>query len=323
MRTIGILPSTCQPPHKGHFKAYELLKRAAGPDTYVVTTDYDPSIEAPIHFGDKEQILVRHGIDDSHIKKVKNLNTSWEVLNNYDPLTTIVIYGLNARDAQKKISSPSKYYEYLLGAQGHLRPYKQRAYILIIDDNLREKSKIGTLKVYTSQNVREALGSHRFTNEQKQKWFKKFFGWFDLGLFELLKNKYTNAHQSADGIESDMPDIKEELKKEICKILNELMGSPPSIAADSSYGPESVATDTLQEPQDIQPSMPDLVKAKKTAIDQKDTNIKQYDRDKTAVRNYLQNTKKTDVEKVKKAEKDIAQAGRTKQTTSTIAQSTI
>ena len=236
MKTIGIYPGTFQPPHKGHFKAYEQLKGAAGPDTYVVTTDYDPSIEAPLHFGDKEQILVRHGVDDSHIKQVKNLNTPWEVLDNYDPMTTIVIYGLNQQEADKKIRH-SRYYQHLLGAQGHLKPYKQAAYILVINDN-----RVGN-RVFSSKNVREALGSHRFTNEQKQKWFKHFFGWFDLGLFELLRNKYTDAHQSADGIETPT-DMKEELKKEICKILNELMGSPPSIATDSSFGPGSVATDT-------------------------------------------------------------------------------
>jgi len=265
MKTIGIYPGNFQPPHEGHYKAYLKLKNTAGQDTYVVTTDYDPSIDAPLHFGDKEQILVRHGVDDSHIKKVKNLNAPWEVLDNHDPLTTIVIYGLNAQEALKKVKS-SQYYEYFLGAQGQLKPFKQRVYIFVIDDNIRSKDKSGNIKIYTSENIREALGSHRYTNEQKSEWFKKFFGWFDLGLFELLKNKYTNAHQSADGSNLSVPDIKEELKKEICKILNELISSPPSIATDSSYGDNnSIATDTQSDTQ----NRADATKQKQDLVHQK------------------------------------------------------
>jgi hypothetical protein len=309
MKTVGIYPGNFQPPHKGHYKAYLRLRDSAGPDTFVITTDYDPTLVAPLHFGDKEQILVRHGIDASHIKQVKNANTPWEVLDNYDPLTTVVIYGLDVRTAEKKVRN-SPYYEYLLRAQGQLRPYKQRAYIMIIDDNIREKNRNGNLKTYTSKNVREALGSHRFTNKQKGIWFKKFFDWYDLGLFELLKNKYTNAHQSADGIETPEVNIKEELKKEICKILNELMSSPPSIATDSSYGPDSIATDTKSSSDqmaDDKINMASLQQQKKQAEDDKKKNMTQYQRDKDSVHNYDKYLRKQDQEKIDTLNKQITQ----------------
>ncbi len=262
MKIIGIYPGNFQPPHKGHYDSYKRIRSFVGPDTFVVTTDYDPSIVAPLHFGDKEQILVRHGIPDSHIKKVKNVNTPWEVLNNYDPKTTVVIYALNQKEAEKKIRS-SKYYEDLgLKTNKDLLPFKQRAYIFVIND-----SRVGN-RIFSSKNVREALGSHRFTNEQKKKWFKHFFGWFDLGLFELLKDKYTNAQQS-DVFAQPPSDIKEELKKEVEKIMNELMGSPPSIATDDSSYDSAPTVDNMksdaEKRKEASQNRMDLIKQKSQA----------------------------------------------------------
>lgn len=241
MKTIGIYPGTFQPPHKGHYTAYKKLRQIAGPDTFVVTTDFDPSIEAPLHFGDKEQILARHGVPSSHIRQVRDLFHPKEVLDNFDPETTVVIYAFNKPIADKLINK-SSYYKNIDWAGGKFQPFKSQAYVLIIDD-----SRIGD-KTYTSKNVREALGSHRFTHEQKEKWFKHFFGWFDLGLFELLKNKYTNAQQS-DAFTPPTVNIKEELTKEVVKILNELLGLS---GTDSESDPTTTATTSDMEQSDVE-----------------------------------------------------------------------
>lgn len=242
MKTIGIYTGQFQPPHQGHLAAYKKLHKVAGPDTFVVTTDFDPTLEAALHFGDKEQVLTRHGIDDSHIRKVRDLNNPSEILENFDPETTVVIYGLNPKEAQRRLASSDYYKQFTEG--GQKLPFKSAAYILPVKDDLIYKNR-----TYTSKNIREALGSHRFSNKDKQNWFKHFFGWFDLALFELLKNKYENAHSAADGAENQV-NIKEELAKEICNILNELMGAPPSIANQDSSGTgmnnnPSSATDSM------------------------------------------------------------------------------
>jgi len=261
MKTIGIYPSQFQPPHQGHLKAYKQLRHVAGPDTFVVTTDYDPTLEAALHFGDKEQILTRHGIDASHIRKVRSLDNPWEILENFDPNTTIVIYALTQREAIKKEQS-SKYYQPVSSVDKKL-PFKHAAYILPINDNLVYKNK-----VYTSKNIREALGSNRFSTKNKQKWFKHFFGWFDLGLFELLKNKYENAHSAADGIENPV-NIKEELAKEICNILNELMSSSSTFSATTTMGPpgqnnnSNTSTNQTDNNAPTLPTLADLDKQKK------------------------------------------------------------
>lgn len=314
MKTIGIYPCNAQPPHRGHFESYKQLRRIAGPDTFVVTTDFDPSIEAPLHFGDKEQILVRHGIPDSHIRQVKNLFNPVEILENYDPETTVVIYGFNQPNTNKLINK-SSYYKGLGFAGSQLKPFKYQSYILTIDD-----SKIGN-KIYSSKNIRESLGSHRFTNEQKEKWFRHFFGWFDLGLFELLKNKYTNAHQSDSLVPNPKNDMRETLTKEITDILNELMGQPPSIATDISWGNDnSIATDTQSSTDQTsinKANVQNLVQQEKQAENDKKRNLSQYKRDKDSAYNYDKYLRKQDQEKIDNLKKQIAQPNKTTSTSTT------
>jgi len=106
------------------------------------------------------------------------------------------------------------------------------------------------------------LGSHRFTNEQKIKWFKHFFGWFDLGLFELLKNKYTNAQQS-DVFPTSPVDIKEELTKEVVKILNELLGlTGTDSESDSTTTAQDIEQSDAEKRRDANQQKQDLIKQK-------------------------------------------------------------
>lgn len=307
MKTIGIYAGQFQPPHQGHLAAYKRLKGIAGNDTFVVTTDYDPTLEAALHFGDKEQILVRHGVEGAHIRKVRDLNNPIEVLENFDPETTVVIYALNPKEANRRLSN-SNYYKLLSKVDKKLS-YKSAAYIIPVNDDLVYRGK-----VYTSKNIREALGSHRFPNKSKQQWFKHFFGWFDLGLFELLKNKYENAHSAADGTE---PDIKEELTKEICNILNELMG-PPSIATDPSFGPDSITSDSntgiqpsdMEIKQDQQKQKKDL-QQQKSDLERKDKlDQSQLKRDKDSVDNLRKTTIPSNRKQLDMLNRSIATGGR-------------
>lgn len=237
MKTIGIYPGQFQPPHKGHYASYKKLKQTAGADTFIATTDFDPTLEAALHFGDKEQIWSRHGVPGSHIRKVKNPLEPKEILDNYDPNTTVVIMALDNITSMKLIDK-SSYYKGIGFSGGKFLPFKNHIYILTIDD-----SKIGE-KRFTSKNIREALGSHRYTKEQKEKWFKYFFGWFDLGLFELLKNKYSHAHQS-DTFQPDT--IREELSKEIRRVVSELSYDNTSSSSDMGDGSSLPTVDNMSK----------------------------------------------------------------------------
>ena len=99
MKTIGIYPGNFQPPTRAHWEVYRQLKRVVGPDTFVITTDRSPRAEAPLNFGDKEQIWVRHGVPASHIRKVDDWKHPIAIFNNFSRNHTKVIFALNPKEA--------------------------------------------------------------------------------------------------------------------------------------------------------------------------------------------------------------------------------
>ena len=56
-----------------------------------------------------------------------------------------------------------------------LRPFNEHAYIMVLDD-----SRINGKPVSTT-NIRDVLGSSRYNDKQKKKFFTWVFGWFDIG----------------------------------------------------------------------------------------------------------------------------------------------
>src|SRR5579862_318020 len=108
MKTIGIYPGTFQPADKSHYDVYKKLKAITRADTFVATTDREPSPEAPLNFGDKEQIWVRHGVPASHIVKVTTLptdhNDDWrpkEIYSKFSSTETVAVVALNQIEASR------------------------------------------------------------------------------------------------------------------------------------------------------------------------------------------------------------------------------
>src|SRR4051812_35903099 len=98
MKTIGIYPGNFQPPHRGHVQAYKQLRQIVGPDVFVITTDRTPIPDAPLNFGEKENIWVRHGIPASHVVKVSNWMKPNEVFSRVSPSHTNAIFALTEKE---------------------------------------------------------------------------------------------------------------------------------------------------------------------------------------------------------------------------------
>jgi hypothetical protein len=224
MKTIGIYPGNFQPAHRGHVEVYSKLRQVVGPDVFVTTTDRTPTPEAPLNFGEKESIWVRHGVPASHIFKVDNWKQPKEIYMKISQEHTNGIFALTEKEIEelKVVKRPpsgnpppghehkdlhsvevwthgdgqAHYFQPYKGNEHEMESLKKHAYVMVVEDNMIDGKPISTA------NVREGLGSPRYTEEQKKRFFKWAFGWFDIGLFQLLYDKFRSALKTSQGSET-------------------------------------------------------------------------------------------------------------------------
>jgi len=191
---IGIYPGRFHPPHRGHLNAYNVLKLITGNDTYVSTSGKVELPDSPLTFGEKQQIWVRHGIAPDHIVQTKSPYKSLEITQKYDPDKTSVIFALGQKDAERLRVDQGGYFKSYTGNTSQLDPLSKSGYVLIIPE-------IETMvdgKTLSGTAVRQMLGSDKYTDEQKEKFFRYIFGWYDIALFKDLtqKFKYNKMNES-------------------------------------------------------------------------------------------------------------------------------
>ena len=137
MRTVVIYPGRFHPFHRGHLASYELLARKFGPENvFIATSDKQAPITSPFGFGDKQHMMAKLGVPVGKVIKVKNPYKAEEILSNFDPDTTSVIFAVSQKDADrfsfgpKKDGSPSYMQPYPKNGKG-LRPFRDHGYIML------------------------------------------------------------------------------------------------------------------------------------------------------------------------------------------------
>lgn len=183
---IGIYPGRFHPPHRGHLNAYNFLKTITGNDTYVSTSGKVELPDSPLTFGEKQQIWVRHGVPADHIIQTKSPYRSVEITQKYDPDKTSVIFALGQKDAERLKVDQGGYFKTFTGDTSKLEPLSKHGYVLIIP----EAASMVDGKILSGTAVRQMLGSDKYTDEQKQKFFRYIFGWYDIALFKDLTQKF-------------------------------------------------------------------------------------------------------------------------------------
>lgn len=322
MKIIGIYPSSFQPPTRAHWKTYKNLKTLSGVDTFIVTTDRTPTPDAPLNFGDKEQILTRYGVPSSHIVKLDNWKNPVEVFNRFSELQTSVIFALNNKNIDE-ISSKKEmkngtwfdgdklsYFQPYEGNENKMKSLNIHGYILKIDDSTIENRPVST------KNIREVLGTFRYKNEQKKKFFRFIFGWFDIGLYTLIVSKFTHANeslgnetQSNDVVKNQQPsnNFKSNLQNLVKEVLKEIMDEDygslnanlmvsgnNDMASNVSSTNTQTTTTPSQQLSNASTQKINLVKQKKELEAKSKQNKQQRDNYETTVKNYDNFQKKTD-----------------------------
>jgi len=209
---IGIYPGRFHPPHRGHLNAFNFLKSITGNDTYVSTSGKVELPDSPLTFGEKQQIWVRHGVAPDHIVQTKSPYKSSEITQKYDPDKTSVIFALGQKDAERLKVDQGGYFKSFKGDTNQLDPLNKSGYVLIIPEN----QTMVDGRILSGTAVRQMLGSDKYTDEQKEKFFRYIFGWYDIALFKDLtqKFKYNKVNES---IESKLKRIISILKEDAIK----------------------------------------------------------------------------------------------------------
>lgn len=353
MKKIGIYPGTFQPADKSHYEVYKKLKSIVGADAFVATTDREPVPEAPLNFGDKQQILVRHGVPASHIIKVKSLPVNnkeeWrpqEIYQTFPENQTAVIIVLNPREAalfsarkkqnttaydamssgirqelqeiynelQQERTGESPTQEIWLDSKGspsyfqpydaknqELSPLSEHAYIVVMDDTKIQGHAIST------SNIRSVLGSTKYDDKQKKQFFRFVFGWFDVGLYQLMVSKFRNAHQVA----YTGPGLQETVYSVLKDVMEEDYSSAIN-TPDSSTNMTNISGDDTSVNGDSQAKINSqnrqtLIKQKKELEDKSKQNKQQRDGYQTVVKNYDTFQKKNDRDAIDGINKQLSQ----------------
>lgn len=138
-KKIGILPGRFQPPHIGHMKAWQWLRKEFN-DAYVATSDKVDPPRSPFNFSEKKAMFMAAGVPSNRIVQVKNPYQSAEIVSQFDSNKTIVIFGVSEKDMDedprfqfrpKKDGSPGFLQPYKKN-MNNLRPVSEHAYVTTV-----------------------------------------------------------------------------------------------------------------------------------------------------------------------------------------------
>jgi hypothetical protein len=141
MNTLVIYPGRFQPWHKGHKAVYDYLVKNFGSDNvFVATTNKVDPPRSPFTFSEKVQFMNLTGISADSIVETRDPYKALEVVQNYDPNTTRLIFAVSEKDMSedprfgfktKKDGSPS-YFQPMPKDASDMVPLKQHGYIMTV-----------------------------------------------------------------------------------------------------------------------------------------------------------------------------------------------
>ena len=217
-KVIGIYPGRFQPAGVHHYKTYKWLDKQFD-EAWVATSNKTDSTKSPLNFKEKNMIWKKHKV--KNVVQVKNPYVCAELLDNYDPETTAVVYIFGAKDAgrlkTKKVDGTAGYYQSYEKNKNNLEPYAKHGYFIVaphVSIKVLGKEVNGTY-------IRDLLGSPKYTDSQRVEAFEELFGWYDEKIYVYLKKKFSTLYENEELFESFLKEYPK-FEKSIPKLLNEV-----------------------------------------------------------------------------------------------------
>jgi len=182
-KVIGIYGGRFQPFGPHHLKTYKWLQSKVD-EAYITTSNIKKPPRHPMNFKEKVRHMTKMGVKSKYIIEEKTPYVAKNLEKKYDKDTTAFVYVFGAKDAGRL--SSGKYYRDFLKNKKNLEGYTKHGYFLVaphVSISVGGKEVSGT-------TMRELLGSDKYDDKERAKLFKKMFGYYDKGVFNMMTNKF-------------------------------------------------------------------------------------------------------------------------------------
>jgi len=182
-KVVGVFGGRFQPFHSGHLATYKWLSKQVD-EAYITTSNIKKPPRHPMNFKEKVRHMVKVGIPKNRIVQEKTPYVADNLLKKFDPETTAVVYVVGGKDAGRL---GGKYFKpYTKDMKG----FEEHGYYLVAP---HMSVSAGGLEV-SGTAMRELLGSEKY-KENREKLFKKMFGYYDKGVFNMMTNKFSKIFE--------------------------------------------------------------------------------------------------------------------------------
>ena len=196
-KVVAFYPGRFQPFGPHHKAVYKYLKKQFD-DVYITTSGIKQLPRHPLSFKEKAAHMAKMGIPKNKIVQETSPYVPKNTLKKLNPETTAAVFAFGAKDAGRlsggrKKSGGLKYYQDYKKNKNNLAGYEEHGYILTVP---HISVSAGGMEV-SGTAMRELLGSPKY-KEDRERRFKKMFGYFNDKTFKLMTDRFGKIYESDD-----------------------------------------------------------------------------------------------------------------------------
>ena len=189
-KTIAVYGGRFQPFHSGHMATYKWLKSKFD-EVYITTSNIKQPPRHPLNFKEKAKHMVKMGIPKNRIVNEKSPYVAVNLLKKFDSDKTAVVYAFGSKDdgrlksGTKKDGSKSYYQDYNKN-KNDLVGFEKHGYFVAAPPS-------GNV---SGTKMRQLLGDPKIEDSERQKLFKKSFGYYDKAVYTMMTNSFRKLFET-------------------------------------------------------------------------------------------------------------------------------